>query len=141
MGRQPGPGAPARSPRPYPGEREARHHPELPGPPGRRDLAQAVFARALLRPEEPGHPRPPDAAVVGGGREPDPGTCHGTARARAHRRAGARVAHRRAVLQVAPPPTPEAPDTHPHDTPGASRMLIIQRPTVEAIGEEEANRQ
>ena len=58
--------------------------------------------------------------------------------ARAHRRARARVAHRRAVLQVI---------ARPHVTPRSTHrqrlihMLVIQRPTVEALGEEENNRQ
>ena len=50
--------------------------------------------------------------------------------ARAHRRARARAAHRRAVLQVIPaPPTPRTRTE-------ARTMLVMQRPTVEAIGEE-----
>ena len=77
--------------------------------------------------------------------------------ARAHRRACPRVPDRRAVLEVDPgsgapphevpgatatPPErhPTRPDSH-RPRSGASPMLIIQRPTVEAIGEEDANRQ
>ena len=52
--------------------------------------------------------------------------------ARPHRRARPRVAHRRAVLQVIP--------TAHHAVKGTF-MLVIQRPTVEAIGDEDNNRQ
>ena len=63
------------------------------------------------------------------------------ARARAHRRARARVAHRRALLQVTTRSPLRAQPLSPHDTQEPVQMLIIQRPTVEAIGEEEGNRQ
>ena len=52
--------------------------------------------------------------------------------ARAHRRARPRVAHRRALLEVIRPSLPRIRGT---------TMLVIQRPTVEAIGDEDGNRQ
>ena len=70
--------------------------------------------------------------------------------ARAHRRPRARVAHRRALLEVSPnrirprrePPHP-SPQNQRHRTSERSRhhMLVMQRPTVEALGEEATNQQ
>ena len=59
LGREPLPGPPVRPPRPRPGQREARHHPELPGPRGRRHRAQASDAGELPRAAQPRHARPP----------------------------------------------------------------------------------
>ena len=98
-----GPGPPVRPPRPRAGERQAGHHPELPGPQGRRRRAQA--------------PSPADMIVVRHNldtldRQIPPWLEAGDERLRGHGPAtcplreqidepGARAAHRRAVLQVA----------------------------------------
>jgi len=60
------------------------------------------------------------------------------ARARAHRRARARVAHRRALLQVIPPSNVPLVTRTPGKVP--AQMLVMQRPTIEALGEESNNR-
>ena len=81
------------------------------------------------RPPQPRHPGPPGPALAGDQRRGPPGHRPRPAPARAHRRAGARIAHRRALLQVITRTT------------GSRHMLIIQRPTVEPLGEQEGNRQ
>ena len=68
VGREPGPGPPARPPRPRRRERQAGHDPQLPGPQGRRRLAAREGQGDDRRPPQPRHPRPADAAVAGGRR-------------------------------------------------------------------------
>ena len=48
LGRQPGPGPPARAPRPRRRQRPPRHHPELPGPQGRRSCRCGDKAEAMI---------------------------------------------------------------------------------------------
>ena len=103
---------------------------------------QAVVTRALLRATEPRHPRPPAAPVAGSRARPAP-------RCASRRCPSASTSTSPCVSRSSSSSTPSstsapslrAPDTQPPRHPGVSPMLIIQRPTVEAIGEEEANRQ
>src|ERR1035437_3608472 len=150
MGRQPVPGPPVRPAWPRPGQREAGHHSQLSGSSTRCGGAEAVVPRNVPRPPEYGHARSPTAAVVGARGCPFSGEGVLAPPARAHRRAGPRATHCRAVLEVVPSGhshyrsnRPIRPNTNPsHHSRGATIcMLIIQRPTVEAIGEEEDNRQ
>src|SRR5262249_33038041 len=128
MGRQPGPGPPARAPRPRQGQRAPGHDPELPGAQGRRRRAVRQGPQLHRRAPEHRHARPPHAPVARGRRRGPAGHRSRHAAAGPHRRARARAAHRRALLQVTPL------------TKGIA-MLVIQRPTVEALGEADGNRQ
>ena len=95
------PGPPARPPRPRPGQRQAGHHPELPGPQGRRRVAQGPKPGDDRHPPQPRHPRPPGPALAGDAPKGLQVTVLDLPLSGAHRRARPGVAHRRALLQVA----------------------------------------
>src|SRR5690606_23372672 len=114
-------------------------HPQLPRPQGRRHPPARQGPPDDRRPVQHGHPRQDAATVARVGRRWPGGHRPGAPAARAHRCARTRASHRRALLQVAPAAPDPQPPAHVHR--GTQQMLVIQRPSVEAIGEEEGNLQ
>ena len=94
--------------------------------------------RALRRPPEPRHPRPPAARVARGRGGPHPG--HGCARCPSASTSTSPCASSSSSSCTRSNPN-RSTDSISHERHQEPSMLIIQRPTVEAIGEEEGNRQ
>ena len=131
LGFEPGAGPPVRPPRSRRRERPPGDDPELPGPQGRRRRRCATRPAPMIvirhNLDTLDRQTPPWLETGDGGLQV---TVARPAAPRAHRRARARAAHRRAVLQVVP-----------QHLRGPTTMLVIQRPTVEPLGEAEGNRQ
>ena len=92
-------------------------------------LREATRGNFLGAPQH-GHPGAPDPGLARDRRRRLLGVRPQPAAARAHRRAHSGAVDRRALLEVAPSPAT-----------GVPTMLIIQRPTVEVVDEEQNNRQ
>ena len=115
------------------GQRPPGQHPELPRPQGRRRRLREQGPRDDRRSAQPRHARPPPSALA-------------RASATAARRSPSATS-RCASTSTCPSAsssssssTPSNPPTAPQPR-GSIPMLVIQRPTVEALGEAEGNRQ
>src|SRR5205823_7785149 len=92
-------GTPARAPRPLPGQRPPREHPELPGAAGRHHHASAGQPGRAGRARRDRSHRLGHAVAAGRPRRPDRQGAQ-VAGARGDRHASPGIAHRRAVLEV-----------------------------------------
>ena len=112
--------------------------PSYRGPQGQRRLVGRQGPLDDRHPPQRRHARSSHPALARDGRRRQRSHRARPADARAHRRARARAAHRRALLQV----TLSSRRLHspPHIKQGTP-MLVIQRPTVETLGEADGNRQ
>ena len=115
-------------------QRQARRHPELPRPQGRRRVAVAEGRGHDRRPAQHRRARPQRRRLARSRRRRQAGHRPRPAPARAHRRARPRVSSSSSCTRSKSSRSSASERTRPP-------MLVMQRPTVEAIGEETNNRQ